>query len=199
MNGVTQPKSSAPRSEAKRDCPMNAGDWITLAGVIIAGGSAVWSVISARRASKAQFEAAHYQARAEQQAERARKAAEDAAVAQSESAAAARRAADALEKQNRMAEEQADLAEGVPWRIAHRAGSTYDLRNDTETPKFHVHIAGEGVLRPKTVDRIDGRSSTDFMGLDAMGVGDQVEVTWHRREDHSDEPRRWTGTKPPQR
>jgi len=97
---------------------------------------------------------------------------------------------------DRMAEEQADLAEGVPWRIAYRTGSLYDLWNDTETPKFHVHISGEGVLREKTVDRIDGRSSTDFMGLDAAGVGDQVDVTWHRRQDLSDKPRRWKGNKP---
>jgi hypothetical protein len=98
-----------------------------------------------------------------------------------------------------MVEEQADLAEGVPWRIEYRTGSLYDLWNDTGTPKFHVRISGKGVLSEKTVDRIDGRSSTDFMGLGAMGAGDQVDVTWHRREDRSDEPRRWTGDKPPKR
>jgi hypothetical protein len=49
----------------------------------------------------------------------------------------------------------------------------------------------------KTVDRIDGRSSVDFFGFNAMGVGDRVEVTWHRREDRTDEPRQWNGNKPP--
>ena len=63
------------------------------------------------------------------------------------------------------------------------------LWNDTGTPKFHVQIAGEGVLRAKTVERIDGRSSVDFMGFDSWGKGDKVEVSWHRREDGSDEPR----------
>jgi hypothetical protein len=178
---------------------VNAGNWITLAGVVVAGGSAIWSVISARRAAVARARADHYQARAEQDAERATKAAEDAAAAERRSAAAAERAAEALEHQNRMAEEQADLAEGVPWRISYREGSLYDVWNETDTPKFHVQISGAGVLREKTIDRIDGRSSSDFMGRNAMGVGDQVVVTWHRREDGSDKPRQWAGNKPPKR
>lgn len=178
---------------------MDGGNWISLAGVVIAGGSAVWAVVSARRAGRAQQRAEHYQARAEQNAERATQAAERAAVAETESAAAAKRAAAALERQNQIAEQQADLAEGVPWRLEYRTGSTYELWNDTDIPKFHVQIAGEGVLRPKTVDRIDGRSSVDFMGFDAWGKGDKVEVAWHRREDQSDEPRRWSGNKPPKR
>jgi len=95
---------------------MDAGEWITLASVVI-GGSAIWSVVSARRAAAAQARAEHYQARAEQHAERATKAAEEAAVSQAESAAAERRVADALEKQNIIAEAQADRAESVPWRL----------------------------------------------------------------------------------
>jgi hypothetical protein len=178
---------------------VDGGDWSTLAGAVIAGGSAVWAVVSARRAGRAQERAEHYQARAEQNAERATQAAEKAAAAETQSAAAAKRAADALERQNQIAEEQADLAEGVPWRIEYRTGSLYDLWNDTGTPKFNVRIEGEGVLRSKTVERIDGRSSVDFMGFDASGQGDKVEVTWHRRDDQSDEPRRWSGNKPPKR
>jgi hypothetical protein len=171
---------------------VHAGDWINLAGVIIAAGAAIWAVMSARRAAAAQDESAHHEARAEQAAERATQAAEDAAASH-------RRTAEALEKQNRMAEEQADLAEGVPWRLAYQIGSMYDLWNDTDTPKFHVHISGPGVLREKSVDRIHGRSSAEFMGLDAHGAGSQVDVTWHRREDQSDKPRQWTGNKPPKR
>jgi hypothetical protein len=34
------------------------------------------------------------------------------------------------------------------------------------------------------------------MGFDAMGKGDTVEVSWHRREDASDEARQWSGNKP---
>lgn len=178
---------------------MHLSDGISLGGVAVATFSAGWAVLSAHRARGAQEAADHYQARAEQHAERATKAAEEAVVAQSKSAEAASRAADALEQQNRMAEERTDLAEGVPWRIEYQVGSTYDLWNDAQTPKFRVHISGEGVLRDKTVDRIDGRSSVDFMGLDAMGVGSRVDVTWHRREDGSDEARRWSGSKPPKR
>jgi hypothetical protein len=178
---------------------VHVSDAIGLGGVAVSVFSAGWAVLSARRARDAQEKAGHYRARAEKQAERATKAAEDAAAAETQSAASAKRAADALEKQNQMAEARADLAEGVPWRIEHDAGSNYDLWNDNQTPKFHVHISGEGVLRDKTVDRIDGRSFADFMGLDAMGVGSGVDVTWHRREDRSDPARSWSGNKPSKR
>ena len=179
--------------------PVDGGDWISLGGVVVSAGSAIWAVVSARRASAAEAKADGYKAKAEEHARRATAAAEDAVVAQRQSADAAKRAADALERQNRIAEEQADLSEGVPWRIEHRSGSTYDLWNDTG-PKFHIHVAGEGIQRPKDVERIDGRSSVDFMVLDSWSSGgDKVVVTWHRREDASDEPRRWSGNKPPKR
>jgi hypothetical protein len=87
----------------------------------------------------------------------------------------------------------------VPWRIAFRTGSTYDLWNESPKPKFHMQFGGEGVLRSKTEQRVDGRSSTSFMGLDASGASDQVVVTWHRREDLSDEQQRWSGNKPAKR
>ncbi|CDM76136.1 hypothetical protein MMARE11_19890 [Mycobacterium marinum E11] len=178
-------------------CFVNAANWISLASVVVTAFSAIWAVLSAKRAAAARHAAARYQARAEQNAERATRAAEDAAVAQRQSAAAAGRAAEALELQNRMVEEQAVRAEGVPWRIAYREGSLYDLWNDSDTTKFGVQISGGGVLRPKSVDRVDGRSSVDFFGLDALGASDQVEVTWHRREDRSDRSRQWRGNKPP--
>lgn len=176
---------------------MDGGDWISLAGVLIAGGSAVWAVVSARRAGRAQERAEHYQVRAEQQAERATKAAERAAVAETQSAAAAERAADALEEQNRMAEAQAALEEGVPWRLQHQRGDTYELVNETPTPKFGVSISGDAIMRRPQTDRIDGYSSWTFMALSAMGMSDAIEVRWHRREDLSDDEQRWTGMKPP--
>ena len=179
---------------------VEAGDWISLAGVVIAAVvavvSAVWAVRSARAAGRAEEQAAQDRAVAEQQAERATHAAERAAVAEAASARAAERAAAALEEQNRRAEERDEQEEGVPWSIAFRRGSTYDLWNDTNTPKYAVRVFGEGVLREKAVQRVDGRSSVEFMGLDASGVSNEVQVTWHRREDQSDEPRAWTGSKP---
>jgi hypothetical protein len=84
----------------------------------------------------------------------------------------------------------------TPWRIKHRSESTYELWNDSDTPKFYVGVTGEGVRFPRTAPRIDGHSSTSFQGLDAMGAGAQVDVTWHRREDQSDNRRRWTGKTP---
>lgn len=178
---------------------VDTGNWITLSGVVVSAVSATVAVVQAKRAATAQVAAASSGAKAETERRLARSAAEDAAIAQRDAAAAAKRTADAIETQNRMAEEKADLAEGVPWQLAHKTGSTYELWNDSDTAKFHVQISGEGVLRQKTVERIDGRSNAEFMGLDAMGVGSGVDVTWHRREDQSDEPRRWTGNKPSKR
>jgi len=86
--------------------------------------------------------------------------------------------------------------ERMPWRIEHRSGSTYELWNDSATPKFYVGITGEGVRFPRTLPRIDGHNSTSFQGRDAMGAGTPVDVTWHRREDQSDKPRHWAGKTP---
>jgi hypothetical protein len=138
--------------------------------------------------------------------------AEDAAAAVLQSTAAAERSARAIKEKKRIAAHLARAIERAPWRIAakltraierapwrieYRSGSTYELWNDSTTPKFYVRITGEGVLHPRTVPRIDGHSSTSFHGLDAMDGGTRVAVTWHRREDQSDRPRRWTGNKPP--
>lgn len=182
---------------------MGAGDWISLAGVIVAAAvavvSAVWAVRAARRADAADVRAEQNRVAAEQQAERATRAAEQAAAAEVESARAAERSAAALEEQNRRAEEAAAAAEGVPWRLAYQRGSRYELWNDSDTPKFHVQISGEGVLRNVSRERVDGRSPVEFMGLDAFGVGNEVVVTWHRRQDGTDAVLTWTGTKPARR
>jgi hypothetical protein len=86
--------------------------------------------------------------------------------------------------------------ERTPWRIEHQSGPTYELWNDSDTPKFYVGITGKGVRYPRTAPRIDGHSSMTFQGLDAMDASTQVDVTWHRRQDQSDKPRRWTGKTP---
>ena len=84
----------------------------------------------------------------------------------------------------------------TPWRIEHLSGPMYELWNDSATPKFYVGIKGEGVRYPRTAPRIDGHSSRSFQGWDAIDAGTQVDVTWHRRQDQSDKPRRWTGKTP---
>jgi hypothetical protein len=98
--------------------------------------------------------------------------------------------AKAIEEQNRRADEQAEQAEGVPWRITHHDGDLYDLWNDTNTAKFGVQVSGPGVAGVSgPFDRIDGRSSEQFL-IAPFGAGyTQVVVTWHLREDLSDEPR----------
>jgi hypothetical protein len=123
--------------------------------------------------------------------------AEDNAAAVLRSTAAAERSARARKEKKRIAARLARAIERAPWRIEHRSGSTYELWNDSATPKFYVGITGEGVRYARTAPRIDGHSSMSFQGLDAMNVGTQVDVTWHVREDQSDKPRRWTGNTPP--
>lgn len=177
---------------------MHWADWITLAGVLVAAVSAGVAWVQARQARGAQESARRDQARAEQQAERATKAAERAAVAEAESAKAAARAADALEKQNAMAAVKAALVEGVPWRLEYQRGDTYELINESATPKFGVRVTGESIPsnRKGQKDRVDGRSSLTFMAHSAFGSSSDIDVRWHRREDLSDEEQLWTGTKP---
>ena len=123
--------------------------------------------------------------------------AEDAAAAVLRSVAAAERSAREIKEKKGIAAQ----LERAPWRIEYRygstAGSTYELWNDSATPKFYVEIMGEGVLYAKTAPRIDGHKSMSFHGGDATDGGTRVDVTWHRREDQSDRARRWTGNKPP--
>jgi KAP family P-loop domain len=110
----------------------------------------------------------------------------------------AERPAEEAERQT-AASDPAETPEPVRWTLSYREGSLYQLSNDTDEPKFYVHVSGEAVLRETTFDRVDAHSGVDFMGLDAAGVGHRVDVTWHRREDRSDELRHWTGNKPPKR
>ncbi len=122
--------------------------------------------------------------------------AEDPAVAVSRSTAAAERSGRARKEKKRIAAQLARAIERAPWRIEHRSGPIYELWNDSATPKFYVGITGEGVRYSRTAPRIDAHSSTSFQGLDAMDAGTQVDVAWHRRQDQSDKPRRWTGKTP---
>lgn len=182
---------------------VDGGDWISLAGVIIAGASAVWSAMAARRSRTAQAQAEE-QARAaiaaaERAADaqtRAADAAERSCTAETASAAAAGRAADALEQQLAATVERQEEAEGAPWRLQYQFGDTYQLVNESPTPKFHVSLAGESIFREVAAARIDGRSSLQFMAMSAGGIGDELEVRWHRLEDRSDMAQSWIGVKP---
>jgi len=122
--------------------------------------------------------------------------AEDAAAAVLRSVAAAERSAREIKEKKGIAAQ----LERAPWRIEYRygstSGSTYELWNDSATPKFYVEITGEGVLYPKTAPRIDGHNLMSFHGRDPMHGGTRVDVTWHLREDQSDRPCRWSGYSP---
>jgi hypothetical protein len=174
-------------------------DAISLGGVAVSVFSAGWAVLSARRARSAEEKANGYQASAEQHARRATLAAEESATAQRQSAAAEKRVADAIEKQNRSVEDQAEVAEGVSWRLEHREGAMWELWNDSDYPKFKVTIGGPGVSqnnRTPLIDRIDGHSSVDFWGTTHWGAKPQVVVTWYRQADAQGDPLTWTGTRP---
>ena len=120
----------------------------------------------------------------------------DAAAAVLRSTAAAERSARARKEKKRSAARLARAVERAPWRIEYRSESMYELWNDSATPKFYVGVTGEGVRYARTAPRIDGHSSMSFQGPDDMDAGTQVDVTWHRRQDQSDKPRRWTGKTP---
>lgn len=171
-----------------------------MVSAIVAGVSASVAVAQARRAKVSKVAADHAQARAEQNAERATQAAEEAAAWERQSATAAKRVADALVEQNRRADEREEQAEGVPWEIKHHDGDQYDLRNITNTTKWGGQISGLGVAGgPVAFDRIDGRSSVRFLIAPFGAESDRVVVTWHRREDLSDDAQQWTGNRPPKR
>ena len=121
--------------------------------------------------------------------------AEDLAAAVLRSTAAAEQSARGVKEKKRIVAQQARAIERAPWRIEYQSGSTYELWNDSATPKFYVRITGEGVLHPKTAPRVDGHSSIIFHGLDPRMSVPQVDITWHRRKDQSDRPRHWTGNK----
>ena len=169
---------------------MDGGDWIALTGVVLTAGFSVWSAISARQATAAEDAAS-------KRADEALKAERAAVAAQRDIAAQLQRAADIETERARREAEQAEAAEGVPWRLRHYRGDTYALSNESDSPKFHVEISGEKLRRPLSAERIDGRGSLQFMAIPASGFSDEIVVTWHRRNDKTDPQRRWAGTKPP--
>ncbi|SHR31618.1 hypothetical protein [Mycobacteroides abscessus] len=169
---------------------MDAGDWINLAGVVVSASAAIWAAVSASKSKTAQDEAT-------KQAGIATQAAVDAAGAEQRSADAAERSANALEEQNQMAADQAAIAEGVPWSIRYRSGSTYELWNDSDTPKFAVRVSGPGIRGEVTAEQIHGRSCITFMNMAFWGAkNDQVVVNWHRLASSGDPELSWSGTVP---
>ncbi|WNG84303.1 hypothetical protein C6A86_011995 [Mycobacterium sp. ITM-2016-00316] len=169
---------------------MDVGDWISLAGVVIAGGSAIWAASSARAARQAQLVA-------DDRAEAAVKAERAAVAAQRDIAEQLSRSADIEAERARREAEQAESAEGVPWRLAHHRGDLYEARNESDKPKFHVAIDGPKLINPQVAERVDGRSSMQFRAIPAGGLGDEVLISWHRLEDKSDAARTWSGLKLP--
>jgi hypothetical protein len=89
---------------------VNAGNWINLAGVIIAGVSATLAVRSARRARKAASAAAEHE-------RQALEAAQDAAGHAKRSADAEERVATVAESQERREISERSAVERFPWKL----------------------------------------------------------------------------------
>lgn len=72
----------------------------------------------------------------------------------------------------------------------------WDIVNTAATTKYNVKVTGPAIVeqRQKPIEFIDGYGDEDIEGAYiAMGSDTRITVTWHRIEDLSDEPLKWSG------
>ena len=125
---------------------MDGGNWISLAGVVIAAGSAIWSVLAARQ-SKTERESAAKEA---DRAMRAVKATEDQVAAAKNLVGESRRSADAAERLTDSYVTVANQAEVAPWEIipAEDRSQYCYLRNKTPRTKYWITVRGPAIWSP---------------------------------------------------
>lgn len=155
---------------------MDVGDGINLAGVIISGASAIWAWRSASSAKAAEQEA-------EDRAEAALKAERAAVAAQRDIAEQLKRVADTDDQHT--AELDAD-----PWSLEPIPGSgDCNLINRTHSAKYGVTVTGYKVHEgPVHFERIGPGKSVE-VGINRIWADENdVQITWHQRQDRSDEP-----------
>jgi hypothetical protein len=161
---------------------MGASEWISIAGIFISGGFAWWSARSARESKSAERRA-------------------DAQVAALvEIAEAMKRQAAGVEIKLQRHDEAVSAEERAPWRIDRVKEGRWDLVNLTATPKYAVRITGPAI-RPQDEKHVTallpGRGSIRIRGAGgSWQKTDDLEITWHRNEDLSDEPLSWPGQLP---
>jgi hypothetical protein len=153
---------------------MGASEWISIVGIIVSGGFAGWSARSARESKRAEGRA-------------------DAQVtALVVIAEAMKRQADGVEIKLQRQNEMVSAEECAPWRIDRLSQGRWDLVNLTATPKYAVRITGPAIRRQDekhVAALLPGRGSMSIRGaFRSMQTTDDLEITWHRNEDLSDEP-----------
>jgi hypothetical protein len=162
---------------------VNAGNWISLAGVIIAGVSAILAVLSARRARKAESAAAEHE-------RQALEAARDAAGHAKRSADAEERVAGVAESQERRQSEEIDAVDADPWMLEPIPGEdNCYLINRSKSPKYGVSVAGLKVHNgPAQFDAIGPGKRKELSVMRIYHPDDSIQITWYRKPDHSDAP-----------
>lgn len=87
----------------------------------------------------------------------------------------------------------------IPWALRYRAGNWYELVNDGNEPAYAVVLDGPNVhggAQQHSV--IDPHSAVRFTARVSRQLGFRdVVVTWHRREDRTDDQMSWTRPLPP--
>jgi hypothetical protein len=161
---------------------MGASEWISIVGIIVSAGFAGWSAWSARESKRAEGRA-------------------DAQVTALVGIAdALKRHADGVEIKLQQQKETVSAEERAPWRIVRVSRGRWDLINLTTTPKYAVRITGPAILQQheKHVKAmLPGRGSMQIRGaFRSMQTADDLEITWHRHEDLSDEQLSWPGQLP---
>ena len=172
---------------------MDGGDWISLAGVIVSGGFALWSAVSATRAKASQVDA-------EKRAEAALKAERAAVAAQRDIAAEVKRAADLSAAV--AARDDADRAaiEETPWDLQSIPNdSDIWLVNRSPTPKYGVRVSGESVYHEDDDEEFDaiGPGARKEVGVyRTNSLDESIVIRWHQQKDRSDVERSCTETLP---
>jgi hypothetical protein len=118
-------------------------------------------------------------------------------VAAEQSPAATERSEEAQAAEANSAPEQISAEEDSPWTIEPIYGSANcNLRNRMATPKYAVRMEGE-IVRHPDIGNIDGHAVVEVDTLRGVGgISRDVVISWHRREDRSDEQLRWRGELP---
>jgi hypothetical protein len=157
---------------------VNAGNWISLAGVIIAGVSAALAVRSARRARKAESAAAEHE-------RQALEAARDAAGHAKRSADAEERMATVVESQERREVSERSAVERFPWKLLSIPG--YDdcmLHNTSRAVLYAVEVQGEKIAYgPMVLPAVGPDQQEEVLIWRVLQMDDDVLITWQIDEE----------------
>jgi hypothetical protein len=153
---------------------MELGDVATWVAAVVAVGGGVVASVQARKANRA---------------------ADASAEAAKRSADADERAAAAAEKANEIAQRY-----NAVWRIAHEKSDTWRVINETGEKAWGAVLTCGTDLNTRFPDDamdVEPGGGIPFLAVRLQSTGnEQVTVTWHRRQDESDEALQWTDVLP---